>query len=193
MATQARPVGALEEIPGQPQAADEEGQTQEVKGDVTGEGDAEDDRLVHRLALQAAGHVLPPGEDLLDDHREGEGGDGEIDAGHAHRGQPDDHARRRRQRRGQGQGHDPRQAEVLGEVHVGVGADAQERGVAKTHQPRVAGQHHEGQAAEPVDEDEADVDEVLGHQARQEEEADEEGGVAVALDAVAKEPEVLKV
>ncbi len=108
-------------------------------------------------------------------------------------GSPTSTPDRGRQRRGQGQGDDPGQAEVLGEVHVGVGADAEEGGVAEAHQARVAGQHHEREAAEPVDEDEADVDQVLGHQARQDEEADEERSVAVALDAVAEEPEVLLV
>ncbi len=72
-----------QEIRGEPQTPDEKGQAQEVEGDVTREGHAEDDGLVHGLALQAAGDGVPPGEDLLDDHREGQGGDGEIETGHA--------------------------------------------------------------------------------------------------------------
>ena len=76
---------------------------------------------------------------------------------------------------------------------MGVGADAEERRVSKADQSRVARQHHEREAAEPVDEHEADVDQVRRHQERHDQQTDQEGCVPVALDAVAEELEVLGV
>jgi hypothetical protein len=76
---------------------------------------------------------------------------------------------------------------------VGIGADAEEGRVTEAHQSRVAGEHHEGEATESVDEDEADIHEILGHQMRQDEQPPQERRVTVALNAVAKEAEVLLV
>src|SRR5882762_6226177 len=49
----------LQEVGGQPQRADQEGQAEEVEGDVVREGDAEQDWLVDGLALQTAGDPVP--------------------------------------------------------------------------------------------------------------------------------------
>ena len=158
-----------------------------------GERHAEDHRLVHRPALEAAGHALPAREHFLDDQRERQRGDRQVDAGHSQRRQPHQHAGGRGQHDGQRQRHQPRQAEALREVHVGVGADAEERGVAEADEPGVAGQHHERETADGVDQDQAHVHQVVRDQPRQHHEASGERDVAVALDVVAEQPEVLRV
>src|SRR2546421_297982 len=107
-------------------------------------------------------------------------------AAHEHAGRRG-HGRRQRHR------DDPGHAEVLGEIDVRVGADAEEGGVPQADEAGVAGEHHQGHAAEAVDEDEAEVAEVLGHQAREHEQREEERDVRVPLDAVAEEAQVLRV
>ena len=87
---------------------------------------AEDHRLVHRPALEAPGDAVPAREHFLDDQRERQRGDRQVDAGHPQRRQPDQHTGGRGQHDGQRQRHQPRQAEALREVHVGVGSDAED-------------------------------------------------------------------
>ena len=68
-------------------------------------------------------------------------------------GRPTTHAGRRRQRRSQRHADDPGQPETLREVDVRVRADAEEGRVAQADEAGVAGQHHEREAAQAVDED----------------------------------------
>src|SRR5215470_3787671 len=74
-----------------------------------------------------------------------------------------------------------------------VRADAEEGGVAQADQAGIAGEGHEAEPAQAVDQHEADVDEVGGHEPGQEEEDHEEGRVPVPLHAVREERQVLRV
>ncbi len=134
--------GRAQQVARQPQRQHQEEQAEIVERPVVLEGHAEDDRLGHRHAGKAVRHRLPAAEHFLDDHREGERGDGEVDAGHAQRRQADDEAARRGDQHGQDHGDDPGHA-VLQEEGVGVGADAEERGMAQRDQAGVAHQHHQ--------------------------------------------------
>ena len=189
-----RPAGGrAQQVAGEPESADQEGEGEEVEGDLVGEGDPEDDGLVDGPALESVSHPIPSREHFLDDEGEGEGGDGEIDAGHAEGGQAHEHAGGGGEGGGEGHRDDPGEPEILGEVDVGVRADAEEGGVTQADQTGVAGKHHEGKSAQAVDQDEADVHEIGGDDLREQEQAEEEGEVPVALYAVGEEGEVLPI
>ncbi len=189
-----RPAGGrAQQVASDPEPAHQDGEAEKVKGDLMGEGDPEDHRLVDGPALEPVRHPVPPREHFLDDEGEGEGGNGEIDAGHAKGGQADEHAGSGGEHGGQGDGEEPRESEILGEVHVGVRADPEERRVTQADEPGVAREHHEGEAAQSVDQHEADVHEIGGDELRQHEQTHEQGNVPVPLRAVGEEGEVLAI
>ena len=59
--------------------------------------------------------------------------------------------------------------------------------------PGIADQHHERDAADAVDEDEADVAGIVGREPRHDEQRQEEGDEAIPLDTVAEQVRVLLV
>ena len=185
--------GRAQQVARQPQGQHEKQQAEEIERSVGGELDAEDHRLVDLHAGEAMRHRFPAAEHLLDDHREGQRGDRQIDAGHAQRRQSHDQARGRGEHHGEGHRHHPRHA-VLDEVGVSVGTDAEEGRVAERHQAGVADQHHQRDAADAVDEDPGGLaDVVVVHQQRQDEHQDGEQAVPEGIDLVAEDADVLVV
>src|SRR6266536_5979919 len=64
----------------------------------------------------------------------GKRGDGQVDAGHAQCRQPDEDARRRRDRTRQCDRDKPGQPQILDEVDMRIGANAEEGGVAEAYE-----------------------------------------------------------
>src|SRR5690348_17302410 len=83
--------------------------------------------------------------------------------------------------------------QVVDEIGVRIRADPEERRVAETDEARVAGQHHQRDAAQSIDEDEREVPRVVGQYARQQHQRQQQRDVPVALDGIAEEPQVLAV
>ena len=160
------PRGRSREVDGGEHDENEHGKTEIVKLPWLGQREAEEVGGWHRHSLEAPRHRFPADDELLDDLREGQRGDCQVDAGHAvgrhrhgdacrHGGEP-------------GDGKRDEERHALGDqIGVGIGADRHEGAVPQADEPREADQQHEPDAGDRQDEDVgelADV-EVAEHQA----------------------------
>ena len=103
-------------------------------------------------AVRAAGEVLPVLQDQPDDLAEAERDDGEIVAAQPQHRKAEQHAPERRQDAGERQADPERDAEVLRDQRVGIGADRVERDIAEVeqageadHDIQAPAEHHVGQ------------------------------------------------
>ena len=156
------------EVDGGEHDQNEHGKTEIVELPWLGQREAEEVGGRHRHSLEAAGHRFPADDELLDDLREGQRGDGQVDARHAvgrHR-----HERcRPAMAASPAMGNADEERHALGDqIGVGVGADRHEGAVPQADEPREADQQHEPDAGDRQDENVgelADV-EVAKHQRR---------------------------
>ncbi len=70
---------------------------------------------------------------------------------------------------------------------MGIGANTEKGGMAEADEPGEAGKHHQRQGAQPEDQHQAEIDQIVGQQDRQHEEAGHQGEIPVALEIIAEE------
>ena len=157
------PGGAAQQVQHRQRAQYRDDQAQEVELLAAVGDPAEHLRLADHLARVAAGHALPARQHLLDDEAEGQRRDAQVDALHAQRRQPDHGADGGRQRRGRRQRQRERPA-LRRQHRLRIGAHAQEGGVADREQPGEAGQHHQPEADDAVDQDEGQLRQAVALQ-----------------------------
>jgi hypothetical protein len=137
-------------------------QAQEIERRAGAQRPAEHPGRLQPQAGVAAGDALPAREHLFDDEAEGQRRDAEINALDPQRRQAHHHADGGGQRGGAGQRDEERHA-VAGEIGLGVCADAQEGRVAQREQAGEAGQQHQAEADDAVDQHEGELGQpVLG-------------------------------